>query len=86
MEISDDAYLANGEQYADWAFGKLNVPDSKTCSPGTNFRLFGLGVSCTWINMVLILAGMKDFIKESRLNSRNWLLRVKEDPFRHYPS
>ena len=78
-------YLAKGEEYADWAFGKLTVPDSNTCSPGTNFRLFGLGVSCTWINMVLILAGMKDFIKESKLNARNWLLREKEDPFRQIP-
>ena len=35
--------------------------------------------------MVLILAGMKDFIKESKLNARNWLLREKEDPFRQIP-
>ena len=67
LAVYHDTYLANGEEYADWAFGKLTVPDSNTCSPGTNFRLFGLGVSCTWINMVLILAGMKDLIKKASL-------------------
>ena len=39
------SYLAKGEQNADCEFGKFTVPDSNTCSPGTNFKLFGLGVS-----------------------------------------
>jgi len=32
------------------------VPESKTCTPGTNFKLFGFGVSCTWMNIVLTRA------------------------------
>ena len=46
-------YLAKGEQYADCADEKFMLPDSSTCWPGTNFKLFGFGVSCTWINIVL---------------------------------
>ena len=45
--IVQHCYLANGEQNADCELGKLTVPDSKTCTPGTNLRLFGFGVSCT---------------------------------------
>ena len=42
---------ARGEPRADMGFGKSRVPDSSTLTPGMNLRLFGLGVSCTWMNM-----------------------------------
>jgi len=47
------SYFANGEQKADWPLGKSLVPDSSICTPGTNFRQLGLGVSCVCMNILL---------------------------------
>ena len=44
--------LASGEPRVEVADGKSIVPDSRTGTPGINFRLLGLGVSCTRMNMV----------------------------------
>lgn len=55
------SYLARGEQNASRGAAKSMVPDSRTTHPGRNFRLFGLGVSWVWTNIVL--AGEKGWQK-----------------------
>ena len=67
-------YLAKGEQYADCADGKFMLPDSSTCWPGTNFKLFGFGVSCTWINIVLAFTKTEQGHQQIKHLVKTWLL------------
>lgn len=67
-------YLAKGEQYADCADGKFMLPDSSTCWPGTNFKLFGFGVSCTWINIVLAFTKIEQGHQQINNLVKTWLL------------
>ena len=53
MYIEYTTYFASGEQNADCPLGKSFVPDSKTVTPGINFKQLGFGVSCVCINMFL---------------------------------
>jgi len=47
--------FAKSDFCASLKLGKFIVPDSKTGSPGRNFKLSGLGVSCVSINIVLLM-------------------------------
>jgi hypothetical protein len=46
--------FARGELMAERAFGKSALPASITGFPGQNISDKGFGVSCVWINMVLL--------------------------------